>query len=52
LRGFFTQRGIVWREYPNNGVVRRLRSRDEWSRIFDERMGATLIRLDYAQSLS
>ena len=30
--------GIVWKEFPANGVVRRLGSRDEWSDIWMQRM--------------
>lgn len=30
--------GIILREFPANGVVRRLRSRDGWSRLWDQRM--------------
>ena len=29
---------ILWTEYPTNGVVRRLRSRDDWSKIWSSRM--------------
>ncbi len=30
--------GIEWKEFPSNGVVRRLGSRDEWSEIWMARM--------------
>lgn len=30
------QNGVPWHEYPQNGVVRRLRSRDGWSRLRDD----------------
>lgn len=52
LHRFFAAQQIKWHEYPNNGIVRRLKSRDLWSKIFDERMSAPIIRLDYTQSLS
>ncbi len=29
---------ITWHELPNNGVVRRLSSRDRWSALWEERM--------------
>ena len=32
------EHGIEWREFPSNGVVRRLTSRDAWSEIWMERM--------------
>jgi deoxyribodipyrimidine photo-lyase len=32
------ENGIEWKEFPSNGVVRRLESRDEWSSIWMERM--------------
>jgi deoxyribodipyrimidine photo-lyase len=38
LRG----RGIPWHELPQSGVVRRLASRDRWSRIWEQRMRAPL----------
>ena len=31
-------KGIEWAEYPHNGVVRRLGTRDEWKRRRDKRM--------------
>jgi deoxyribodipyrimidine photo-lyase len=30
--------GVAWREFPNAGVVRRLKNRDVWSRIWTDRM--------------
>ncbi len=30
--------GIEWKEFPTNGVVRRLASRDDWATIWMERM--------------
>lgn len=30
--------GIAWKEFPSNGVVRRLGSRDEWAAIWMQRM--------------
>ena len=35
--------GIEWRETPNGGVVRRLASRDGWSRLWESRMAAPLV---------
>ena len=32
------QHGVRWRETPTNGVVRRLGSRDDWARIWAQRM--------------
>ncbi len=32
------EHGVVWRELPCNGVVRRLRDRDLWSRLWTQRM--------------
>jgi deoxyribodipyrimidine photo-lyase len=34
--------GVPWHEHPQNGVVRRLRSRDGWSRHWERRMRAPL----------
>jgi len=38
-----TANGISWKESPNNGVVRRLSSRDEWSAIWMQRMRQPLV---------
>ncbi len=35
---FLRSRGITWTEYPTNSVVRRLSSRDDWSKIWSRRM--------------
>jgi deoxyribodipyrimidine photo-lyase len=35
--------GIIWHEFPSNGVVRRLKNRDEWSRIRNSRMQKEII---------
>ncbi len=40
VRNFLENLGIVWHEMPQNGVVRRLASRDGWSRQWDMRMAA------------
>lgn len=36
--GWCRSEGIEWREYPHNGVVRRLGNRDDWKRRRDKRM--------------
>ena len=36
------QNGIVQKEYPTNGVVRKLSSRNEWSKIRNKRMSETI----------
>lgn len=35
--------GVTWHEYPSNGVVRRLSSRDEWSKVHRKRMQAPIV---------
>jgi deoxyribodipyrimidine photo-lyase len=40
LGAFLRARGIPWHEIPHNGVVRRLASRDGWSRQWEARMSA------------
>jgi deoxyribodipyrimidine photo-lyase len=39
LAAWCRDRGIPWHELPQNGVVRRLRSRDGWARRWEERLG-------------
>lgn len=34
---------IIWHETPSNGVVRRLKSRDGWAQMRDERMVAPIV---------
>jgi deoxyribodipyrimidine photo-lyase len=38
VRAYLAARGINWHELPQNGVVRRLASRDGWSRRWEARM--------------
>lgn len=35
-------RGIPWNELPQNGVVRRLKTRNRWSKIWEQRMRTPL----------
>lgn len=42
VRGFLRSQHIPWHELPQNGVVRRLASRDGWSKQWEQRMGAPL----------
>ncbi len=37
------QKGITWREYPQNGVVRRLKSRNGWAEVWQQRMQEPII---------
>jgi deoxyribodipyrimidine photo-lyase len=39
LRAWCRARGIPWHELPQNGVVRRLATRDGWARRWEERLG-------------
>ena len=43
VAGWCRAHGVEWHEYPSHGVVRRLKSRDAWSRLRDARMAAPLI---------
>ena len=38
LRDWFRSEKIDWREFPRNGVVRGLKSRDDWSKKWKDRM--------------
>ena len=42
VRGFLDARQVPWHELPQNGVVRCLESRDQWTRTWEQRMRATL----------
>jgi deoxyribodipyrimidine photo-lyase len=37
------RRGVIWQEWPQNGVVRRLKSRDGWAERWQQRMDAPLV---------
>ncbi|MEB3317823.1 MAG: deoxyribodipyrimidine photo-lyase [Cyanobacteriota bacterium] len=39
LAAWCRERGIPWHELPQNGVVRRLASREGWARRWEERLG-------------
>ncbi|MBU3724494.1 MAG: deoxyribodipyrimidine photolyase [Burkholderiaceae bacterium] len=43
--------GVDWIETPQDGVVRRLNDRDDWGRIWDQRMSAVPVTLGEFQSL-
>ena len=34
---------LLWHELPSNGVVRRLKSRDGWAKLRDERMSTLIV---------
>ncbi len=38
-------KGVVWHEFPTGGVVRRLKSRDGWSKLRDARMASPIIQI-------
>ena len=40
MKVLFAQQGIIWNEYPTNGVVRRLKSRKEWCTRWEATMTA------------
>ena len=37
------QHGVPWQEYPQSGVVRRLKTRDAWARHWERRMAEPLL---------
>lgn len=45
VRAMCRAQGIKVHEYPSNGVVRRLKSRDDWSRIRNQRVDAPILPL-------
>ncbi len=40
---YLNSKNIPWTEYPTNGVVRRLSNRDDWSKIWNQRMMVTIL---------
>jgi deoxyribodipyrimidine photo-lyase len=43
LATFLESQKISWTEFPTNGVVRKLQSRDTWSKIWDSRMYSKIL---------
>jgi len=43
VKAWCDSRSIIWREFPTNGIVRCLGSRDKWSSIRDKRMNNILV---------
>lgn len=46
VKSFCRERGIVWREYRQDGVFRGLRSREHWTRRWEKDMQAPLAEVD------
>jgi deoxyribodipyrimidine photo-lyase len=50
------ERGVVWHEFPSNGVARRLKSRDDWAKMRNMRMHKDIIPapeyISFCQNLS
>lgn len=44
------ENNILLHEYPHNGIVRKLKSRDAWSHIHKQRMNDTIIPIPHPQS--
>ncbi len=44
VKKWCTENKITWKEFPTNGVVRRLKNRDGWSALRDQRMTAEIIK--------
>ncbi len=40
---YLSSRSIPWHEYPTNGVIRKLETRDNWSKIWSSRMRTQII---------
>jgi deoxyribodipyrimidine photo-lyase len=43
--------GVTWSEYPQNNVVRRLKDRDDWARVWEKRMAQPTAGLPDLQPL-
>lgn len=49
MKIFFDQHQILWCEYQNNGVVRRLKSRKDWSALWSEKMNSEICQIDLSK---
>jgi deoxyribodipyrimidine photo-lyase len=45
---FCKQSGIEWREYQNNGVVRGLKNRDTWRKLWYDYMAQPILSIDFS----
>lgn len=43
------EHGVHWHEYPQNGVVRRLKNRDHWHVIWQQRMSSPIVPVPQAR---
>jgi deoxyribodipyrimidine photo-lyase len=41
MQKFCLDNGIIWKEYQHNGVVRKLKSRKEWEKLWKQKMEET-----------
>jgi len=46
---FCKQSGIAWREYQNNGVVRGLKNRDTWRKLWYDYMAKPILSIDFSK---
>ncbi len=49
LASYFRTQNIKWHESYSNGVVRKLKSRQQWPKIWEERMNSPLIQPDLSK---
>lgn len=47
---FCKKSGITWREFQNNGVVRGLRNRDSWRKLWYDYMAEPILTIDLAHA--
>jgi deoxyribodipyrimidine photo-lyase len=38
---WFTNQNIIWKQYQTNGIIRKLKSRNEWEQLWEEKMCET-----------
>lgn len=47
IKNFFTKYGIIWKEYQMHGVIRKLKSRTNWDKRWEETMRAMPYIINY-----
>ncbi len=43
---FFKKNNIIWKEYQTNGIIRGLKNRNEWHKLWEARMTSTSCHFD------
>lgn len=46
IKKLFQNHNIIWKEYQTNGIIRKLKSRKEWEKLWETKMTSTPVFID------